>query len=384
MNPVDELARLLPPAPAERALPQAGERRAELLAAITRLADGPGPGLRPAAAGGLRALAWPSRRVAGASAVVIAILAIATLAVAVPRLMHSRASSPVAPPGRRLTGPPAPAGSSLTGPRHWTVQAVRFSRVVASSNTGSVIVTAGSASAAAVTATPRYQGTAPVLASSLSGGTLTITATCPDDERCQVTVQVTVPAGDHVAASSGQGDVRLTGLSAGATATSGQGDISLTRLTGTVTATDGQGDIGARAIHGTLSARDEQGDVQVTGLSGQLTASSQQGDVTLSQISGTVAAHSGQGTVSATGLAVSRATLTSQESDVSGSFVTPPGLVVATTQLGSVTVRLPGGTSYDVTARASLGGASVTAPQSARSRHVVRASSQLGSVAVTG
>lgn len=46
--------------------------------------------------------------------------------------------------------------------------------------------------------------------------------------------------------------------------------------------------------------------------------------------------------------------------------------------------RLPSTATYHVIASAQLGSSSVTVPQSPGSPHVVRASSQLGSVTVTG
>lgn len=58
--------------------------------------------------------------------------------------------------------------------------------------------------------------------------------------------------------------------------------------------------------------------------------------------------------------------------------------MVASCQLGSVTLRLPGGASYDITASTQLRTTSVTVPQSAHSGHMITATSQLGSVTVTG
>lgn len=57
---------------------------------------------------------------------------------------------------------------------------------------------------------------------------------------------------------------------------------------------------------------------------------------------------------------------------------------MATCQMGSVTLHLPGNSAYAVTASAQMGSTSVRVPQSAGSPHVVKASSQMGSVTVTG
>ena len=95
-------------------------------------------------------------------------------------------------------------------------------------------------------------------------------------------------------------------------------------------------------------------------------------------------ARAGQGSITATGLAVREATLTSGQSTINATFSQPPVLVVATCQMGSVTLHLPGNSSYAVTASAQMGSTSVRVPQSAGSPHVVKASSQMGSVTVTG
>jgi hypothetical protein len=182
-----------------------------------------------------------------------------------------------------------------------------------------------------VTAIPAYHGKPPTISSRVFAGTLTVTARCPAQEQnCRVTLKLTVPSREHVIADSGQADVRLASLAGGGKATAGQGNITLTGIAGTLTA------------------------------------------------------QAGQGSITATGLAVRQATLKSGQSTIDASFSLPPALVVATCQMGSVTLHLPGNSSYAVTASAEMGSASVRVPQSAGSPHVVRATSQMGSVTVVG
>ncbi|HTZ92395.1 MAG TPA: hypothetical protein VMB74_08375, partial [Streptosporangiaceae bacterium] len=129
-------------------------------------------------------------------------------------------------------------------------------------------------------------------------------------------------------------------------------------------------------------AATDLGSVRLTRLSSGAVADSQLGNIYLTRVAGVVTASTGLGQVSATGLTAYRATLTTQQGSVDATFSVAPELVTASSQLGSVTIQLPSGTSYAVTATADLGSTSVTVPQSPVSRHVVKASSQLGAVTV--
>ena len=321
MNPIDELASLLPPAPPSRDLPHHDQHEADLLALI---------GADPAA-GAPRGPRWlaPS---AAAIAVACAVAIVAIAAVALPGLTGSHST-----PGPRLSGPGAAgksgapaAGSRLTVTRHWTVPAGSFTSVVVSTNDGPVTVAGGAAKSAAVTATPSYRGRAPTLSYRVADRVLTVRATCPQERDCQVALQLQIPAGVSVRAATDLGAVRLTGLTSRAT------------------------------------------------------ADSQLGNIYLSRVAGLVTAQTELGQVSATGLTAYRATLTTAQGSVDAAFSVAPELVTASSQLGSVTLHLPGNSSYAVTASADLGSTTVTVPRSGSSRHVVNASSQLGSVTVTG
>jgi hypothetical protein len=108
------------------------------------------------------------------------------------------------------------------------------------------------------------------------------------------------------------------------------------------------------------------------------------GNIRLSGIAAPVTVHCDQGTISATGLAASRATLPTDLGTIDVLFRVPPALVTASSQDGSVMIRLPAGTSYNVAASTRLGRTEVSVLRSASSAHVIRATSQLGSVTVTG
>jgi hypothetical protein len=320
VNPIDELASLLPPAPPSRDLPHHDQHEADLLALI---------GAEPAA--GAPRPSWLAPSAAAiAVACVVAIVAIA--AVALPSLSGSGGtpgSRPSGPGPAGKSGAPA-AGSRLTVTRHWTVPAGSFTSVVVSTSNGPVTVAGGPAKSATVTATPSYRGTAPMISYRVADRALTVRARCPQEQHCQVALQLQVPAGVPVRAATDLGAVRLTGLTSGAV------------------------------------------------------ADSQLGNIYLSRVAGLVTAETELGHVSATGLTAYRATLTTAEGSVDAAFSVAPELVTASSQLGSVTLQLPSGTSYAVTASAQMGSTSVRVPQSAGSPHVVKATSQLGSVTVTG
>jgi hypothetical protein len=65
-------------------------------------------------------------------------------------------------------------------------------------------------------------------------------------------------------------------------------------------------------------------------------------------------------------------------------FTAPPAHLVASDQDGNVTISGPGTTAYQVTAQAQLGNATISVPTSPSAAHVIRASTQLGDVTVTG
>jgi hypothetical protein len=343
VNPLEELAALLPPAPVSRELPDRERHKADVLAVI---AD-------PAPARSWRVHWRPARRwlVPGAAAVAVALVALLTVVIPHPAAGPARpGTGPGIPAGIRPTGAPAgpPHGSLLTVVRHWSVPTAGLSKVTVITTSGQVTVTGGTGRSAVMTATPRYQGSAPVISSQVADGTLTVTANCPPEPSCQVSLSVNMPAGLSVHAASDQGDVRLTSLTGRSVASTDQGNITVRRV------------------------------------SGQLTATTDQGDVDLTGVAGSVTARTGQGQISGVGLSATSATLSSDQGGVDAVFRVAPRLVTASTQEGSVYLRLPPTVAYDVIAGTQMGSRSVSVPQSAGSQYVVKASTEMGSVTVTG
>lgn len=350
MNPLDELTRVLPSPPGSEELPRQQQHKTELLTIM--------------AADRRRRRALPNRATRGwlgPAMTAAAVAAVAVLAVTVPSLVGVGSGSPSA--NRRVqsghstqaTATPSATASALPPnsgllptTRHWSVPASRFRSVSVNVTRGLVVVTAGTGSSAAITAAPHFTGRrAPIFTGQVVDGTLSLAAACREPD-CQVAITLEVPAGVAVRATTMQGDVRVTG------------------------------------VHGSVSVTDRSGGMVLTDLSGRVSASNIVGDVTLTGLSGPVTASTTAGTISATDLLASQVALSSQEGNISAAFAVAPAHVTASSQLGDVVLRLPSTATYDVIASTQLGSTAVTVPRSAGSGHVIKASSRLGSITVTG
>ena len=106
------------------------------------------------------------------------------------------------------------------------------------------------------------------------------------------------------------------------------------------------------------------------------------GSVRLTGLAGNVTASADAGLISATGLTSASVSLTTQVGTVTAAFATPPAMVQAVSRVGAVTVRVPGGTSYRVSADAHVGHAAISVPQSASSAHVITATTDVGAITV--
>jgi DUF4097 and DUF4098 domain-containing protein YvlB len=106
------------------------------------------------------------------------------------------------------------------------------------------------------------------------------------------------------------------------------------------------------------------------------------GAIRLSGLAGNVTAQADLGLINATGLSGASVSLTTEAGGITAAFTGTPVTVQATTRLGAITVRVPGGTSYKVTAHAHLGRATVSVPQSSSSAHVITATADLGAILV--
>jgi len=107
------------------------------------------------------------------------------------------------------------------------------------------------------------------------------------------------------------------------------------------------------------------------------------GQIRLAGLTGTVTAYTGTGQIQATGLSVRSAELGTGTGLISAGFTVPPRRIVASTGVGSVTIRVPATGRYQVAASAQLGPVTVTVPRLPRAGHVIQARTGTGTITIT-
>lgn len=93
---------------------------------------------------------------------------------------------------------------------------------------------------------------------------------------------IQIPAGVLVNASTGNGDISISGAGNDAKASTGNGDVRVNGTTGTVTASTGNGKVIVADARGPVKASTGNGDVRVSTSSGPVDASSGNGDIDVS------------------------------------------------------------------------------------------------------
>jgi hypothetical protein len=106
------------------------------------------------------------------------------------------------------------------------------SALVVTSLVGNVTVTGTSGSTASVTEVTTYSSKPPVTVRTVSGGTLTVSYTCPIELVCAVVYDIQVPRTAAVQVTADGGRIELSGLGGRVTAKADGGLITATGLTG--------------------------------------------------------------------------------------------------------------------------------------------------------
>jgi hypothetical protein len=167
-------------------------------------------------------------------------------------------------PGARLITSPGTNGDNVYAhPQHVVTRTETVPQPVTSlvvqSYGGQVQVTSGQVNRVHVTETIGYdQGTNPVVTQSVSGGRLSLSDPACSNSGCTVDFDVTVPADVTVTASSGGGQVTVSGT-AGANLASGGGPVRATLIRGPLTVNTGGGSLDVRELSGPLRAETEGG-----------------------------------------------------------------------------------------------------------------------------
>jgi hypothetical protein len=126
-----------------------------------------------------------------------------------------------------------------------------------------------------------------------------------DNDGRRVNFTVRVPRGVKVAAGSGNGDVRVEGMSAEVHASSGNGEVRVSTSGGPVSASSGNGDVRVGRATGPVKASSGNGRVFVATTRGPVNASSGNGDVditmdAIADLAEDMEFSSGNGTVTVT------------------------------------------------------------------------------------
>ncbi|HTS97513.1 MAG TPA: hypothetical protein VMI33_12910 [Streptosporangiaceae bacterium] len=108
------------------------------------------------------------------------------------------------------------------------------------------------------------------------------------------------------------------------------------------------------------------------------------GSIWLNTLAGPVRARADVGGVHATGLTAHSAELGTDVGSIDAAFTAAPDALIAAAGTGQVTLLLPAGPAYAVTASADVGQVAVSVTRDSASDHVIRASTDVGSVTVTG
>jgi hypothetical protein len=113
-----------------------------------------------------------------------------------------------------------------------------------------------------------------------------------------------------------------------------------------------------------------------------VTANTQAGQVSLAGLAGALDVKTGVGAIEGSDLSAATARFQAGTGLDAVTYTAPPRQLSATSQTGTVTVRVPSSVSYRVTADSQLGVVNVSVPRAASSGHVISASSITGVVTV--
>ncbi len=110
---------------------------------------------------------------------------------------------------------------------------------------------------------------------------------------------------------------------------------------------------------------------------------SRAGAITLTSLAGAVTAQTDAGLITATDLSSLSAQFRSSAGGIVAAFSGVPDSVHASTNIGPISITLPGSASYKINTHTYVGTSNISVPTSASSPHVINASSDLGSITIS-
>jgi hypothetical protein len=200
--------------------------------------------------------------------------------------------------------------------------------LVVNAHVGSVRITGSDSGKVSVTERISFRGAAPSTTHRAAAGIVTLDSNCPALETCTVGYDITVP----------------------------------------------------RTM--TLRVTSNVGEISLRSLSGQVTVHTNAGNIDLGSISGPLEATGHAGVIRGQDVSSPRATLHSSAGTIDMAFTAAPATVIATSDIGSVTLRVPGGLSYNVTTNVGVGSTHVGVTRSPASPHAITAGTRTGSVTI--
>jgi hypothetical protein len=133
-----------------------------------------------------------------------------------------------------------------------------------------------------------------------------------------------------------------------------------------------------RALDATLGS----GDLTLEAMTGPLKLDDDSGDMVVGRITGTLVAYDGSGDITGTDLRSSSVKATDDSGDVNLSFARPPDNLRVNDSSGDITVSVPAGVAYKVTARASSGSTNIDVTNDPSSKRVIVLNDGSGDIAV--
>jgi hypothetical protein len=106
------------------------------------------------------------------------------------------------------------------------------------------------------------------------------------------------------------------------------------------------------------------------------------GSITLTSLSGAVSAQTGAGVITADDLRSDSVSLKSDAGGIIATCSVPPRSLHASTNLGAITVTVPGSVAYKISTHTFVGTSTVTVRRSASSPYAITTSSDVGSVSI--
>jgi Putative adhesin len=178
---------------------------------------------------------------------------------------------------------------------------------------------------------------------------------------------------------SGSGSIDVTGSSRGTISVSQQADYGKTAPTATHVVSGTTLTLGYTCPPEFVCSVSY--DVQVpAGVAVRVSSAS--GAITLTSLAGAVTAQTSAGLITATGLTSPTASLKSDAGGIDATFSAAPASVHANTNVGPISISVPGSASYAINTHTYVGSSTVTVPKSTASSHAISASSDLGSITI--